>query len=768
MFFFFKNKSFLKRFLISYFILLSIPFSTIIFTQITASKTIQDNIMESSKNTLIQFFNLMDNTLFGIKSEALQMLQSDLVKQHAVNIKKSGAVNNYDIYSISKYLKEYNTSDYTFTSPTERFIYFYNSDMIVSSEYSSLSSNFYYQAYYLNSKKYEDFYNKISQKTNYHVALVSLNNRKPYGDLAITVSGNSSDIFSPPDISSAVIIEQNSVGKILNSFGNQQGIFIIFDENNNSVASSSSEGEAINLSGYNGRDSLYYETFNGKKYTISVYQSKVCQATYVYALPTSVFWKKLYALNLICLFSIMLCVVTSAVLSVVLAKRSYQPIGSLISTISNKTPFLYDRNMKNEMDFVTDVLNSSIAQNKILNDRIQNQHNTLKEEFLIRALQGTLYKNKEGAASEQFGYKESDLFCVILIKIEQVDEEATGSISYLEGQGNVVFIITDVMEELCCEKYIGKVVSLTQTTLAALIGFPDLKKSDEYAADVKAICTKLQNFIKEHFSMISTLSISEISSGLPFVHDAYIQANDALEYRYLYGKGCIITYGDIFSAQFQYNFSAETRCKQVLLQYIKESNPFDSIQNLYTAVQNDFFALNDASLETIDFFRFNLINIINKILLELNLSWLNRNFNFVYSLLHAETYDDFKQQVYSIITQIKASYQETRGQYTICDKTEDFIKQNYFDQSLNNNIIGQYMNISPSYLSKLFRAQKGVSLIDFLTEVRINNSKELLVKTSFSVSEIALKTGFSSSTIFIKTFKRNEGITPGEYRNLNS
>ena len=77
------------------------------------------------------------------------------------------------------------------------------------------------------------------------------------------------------------------------------------------------------------------------------------------------------------------------------------------------------------------------------------------------------------------------------------------------------------------------------------------------------------------------------------------------------------------------------------------------------------------------------------------------------------------------------------------------------------------MNISASYLSKLFTEKYGVSIPDSLSQIRIQNSKKMLKDTSKSIKEIAQENGFLSSNVYIKVFKRWEGVTPGVYRDLN-
>ena len=81
-------------------------------------------------------------------------------------------------------------------------------------------------------------------------------------------------------------------------------------------------------------------------------------------------------------------------------------------------------------------------------------------------------------------------------------------------------------------------------------------------------------------------------------------------------------------------------------------------------------------------------------------------------------------------------------------------------------MIADKLNISPSYLSKMFKNEKNVSLLDYLYKVRLSYAKKYLRETDLTVEEIALKTGFISNSALIKAFKKYEGVTPGSYRRL--
>lgn len=80
----------------------------------------------------------------------------------------------------------------------------------------------------------------------------------------------------------------------------------------------------------------------------------------------------------------------------------------------------------------------------------------------------------------------------------------------------------------------------------------------------------------------------------------------------------------------------------------------------------------------------------------------------------------------------------------------------------------RHVNISPSYLSKIFTNHLHTSFSSFVLNERISYARKLLVESRLSMSEIAAESGFSSNSYFSDCFKRTAGISPLQFRKQNS
>ncbi len=103
-----------------------------------------------------------------------------------------------------------------------------------------------------------------------------------------------------------------------------------------------------------------------------------------------------------------------------------------------------------------------------------------------------------------------------------------------------------------------------------------------------------------------------------------------------------------------------------------------------------------------------------------------------------------------------------KSYYTWLNAVE-YIERRY-DQSITRRQIGEFLKVSDSYLSKLFRRYAGTTVNDFQMRIRMAKAVELLKDPSLTVGEISYRCGFQTTSFFIKKFRRCYNATPARYR----
>lgn len=88
----------------------------------------------------------------------------------------------------------------------------------------------------------------------------------------------------------------------------------------------------------------------------------------------------------------------------------------------------------------------------------------------------------------------------------------------------------------------------------------------------------------------------------------------------------------------------------------------------------------------------------------------------------------------------------------------------HINERITINELADYTTLSPSYLSRLFKQNLGVSISDYIREKKIEKAENLLKYSDYSLIDIANYLAFSSQSHFIQTFEKYVGLTPKKYR----
>ncbi len=96
---------------------------------------------------------------------------------------------------------------------------------------------------------------------------------------------------------------------------------------------------------------------------------------------------------------------------------------------------------------------------------------------------------------------------------------------------------------------------------------------------------------------------------------------------------------------------------------------------------------------------------------------------------------------------------------------------NYIDANYNKPItladVAKASHLSISRLAHIFKEQMGITIIDYLTSVRIERAKQLLLATDQNCTEICFQVGYNNQSYFTRTFKGLVGMTPRQFKTRN-
>ncbi|ANS74675.1 hypothetical protein AWM70_08815 [Paenibacillus yonginensis] len=98
---------------------------------------------------------------------------------------------------------------------------------------------------------------------------------------------------------------------------------------------------------------------------------------------------------------------------------------------------------------------------------------------------------------------------------------------------------------------------------------------------------------------------------------------------------------------------------------------------------------------------------------------------------------------------------------------KEYIADHLYD-SLTLAEVADYVHFNPTYFSEYFKEKSGETFIQYVTRMKIEKAKELLVETTMKINDISDYLGYRNPRSFTKVFKMFLGLTPTEYRNQPS
>lgn len=136
------------------------------------------------------------------------------------------------------------------------------------------------------------------------------------------------------------------------------------------------------------------------------------------------------------------------------------------------------------------------------------------------------------------------------------------------------------------------------------------------------------------------------------------------------------------------------------------------------------------------------------------------------SMKTSQTLEEIKNYIRMLLKKIIGVRDTISGRrYSdIIEIAKDQIRKTYMSDEISLNTIAAEVGMSPSYFSSIFSKEMGKTFVEYLTEIRMDRAKELLMCSSMKTSEIGYEVGYKDPHYFSYIFKKTQNCTPKEFR----
>ncbi|QGG55761.1 helix-turn-helix domain-containing protein [Paenibacillus sp. B01] len=385
-----------------------------------------------------------------------------------------------------------------------------------------------------------------------------------------------------------------------------------------------------------------------------------------------------------------------------------------------------------------------------------------KAEFFKDLISGFMTESEADARAEDLHIrvKPADLIALTL----KVNHFEAIKRKYVEKDEKLLrFSILNILEEIIPSKWEKEIVVLSSSEYLIVVN--KLEGSSSARPDIEKLCAKIIASLKDFTNLSVSVGASAPASGFSSVKSAYKQAEQALGARF-FASG---------PATFFYDDKAEEPPRKAANPKISSEEEqlfFAMLSSADKEQAGRFFAGLRSKLEqqrldesSIRLFYILLLEKMNAYLSLAGKRPLS-SFNGLSPYENVLKGDSWEDVHHGLLDYVSCCFdQEGRvvEESTYTGMAVDLI-HTYFAEAISLQSVASQINVSPSYLSRIFKQEKGVNFVSYLTEVRLEKAKIYLRSGKLKVYAVAEMVGYPNYTYFSKIFKKHVGVTPEEYR----
>ncbi|GBG08400.1 AraC family transcriptional regulator [Paenibacillus agaridevorans] len=545
--------------------------------------------------------------------------------------------------------------------------------------------------------------------------------------------------------------------------------FVIQDMNGKVIASTSkaAANRVPHMNPLTLTDGMQDVEIEGQRLTVRYTTSNVTGWKYISVTPSSVYMESVWSVKRLIGIYILLCLVAGALVTAFVLRRNYNPIQALIRNLATKSGTKMDGSI-NEYQFIAKTLYQSLESTEKTMVQLKQQGNALRNQFLASLVKGKLGATlplHERLAAYEIQFVEAK-FAVVVVQTENWGKMATDEPEKSYDHEKLLhFFITNVMVELASESNQAYMFEADDFLVCIING------NSLTAKELTRVAQLAKKFIYDSLEVKLTVSLSDIHEDVWKLPQAYQEALEAMEYKLVMGSGEMISYTDIPSEEVSHRgYYYPLHVEQQLINFVK-SGDFHQARTVIDNILNQHLAADSVTVMLSRCLMFDIISTILKTIDELNhFQGINELNKPLERLMNCKTIQEMQEHLMVILQEVTNHIQAQRelNSNYFGKKVKDYVHQNYHNPDLNISAIGQWFEMTPSYLSKRFREETGESLLEYINLYRINQAKGLLLGESLSIADIALKVGYIEFTTFNRIFKKYQGITAGKYRETES
>ncbi|MNO30696.1 Bifunctional transcriptional activator/DNA repair enzyme AdaA [compost metagenome] len=493
---------------------------------------------------------------------------------------------------------------------------------------------------------------------------------------------------------------------------------------------------------------------DGKQYSVVSVQSDENGWTYVTTMPSYQFFSRVAHVQTLILIVFSIAVITGIAAALLLAKRQYHPIKDLMEFAKLRSSGNDALKTRNEWEWIRQTLHDYSV-------RIDLQEPFVRNQCMLLLLK---HGKPDDPEIEQMilsaGFRHPQGQGLYFSAILSWDDAVPGGKSWHERH-----LLQEILSNVCLpgpDAQIFGVEFSAKDQFALIISLPG-HEDRPVQSRMEQVIEAIQTMVRDHSQLVPNIGVGMAYRDLARLNQSFIEAAAALEHRMIRRSGQVTYFEQLAERNppAADNFWIPRKTMLKLEQSLKQGNESVAVQMIADTI--DTIKDEPLQIHLLRCICFDLLNAFLRIASELG---MDEVFADMPGLTSFETLEELESRLLSLAAAICEQVERNTetGESSLMDDILAYVDQQFADYTLSLEHVALKFAISTSYLSRSFKEKTGTNFSQYIWQRRVDEVIRLLENTSAPLKEIIGQVGYLDAPNFIRKFKKETGLTPGQYR----
>ena len=410
-----------------------------------------------------------------------------------------------------------------------------------------------------------------------------------------------------------------------------------------------------------------------------------------------------------------------------------------------------------------------IEKNKKFTDRLKDKEPLLRVNILRQILSGNTGNIPVSDILEfldiNFCYEN---FMVIIFLIEDKKGNFFGNDDVENNGEKQEYILANVMKDCLSSEDCG-VISLEEDSCVTFI----LNVKENNSDSIRFVEEKIaegRNILEEEGKLFFNANVSDIHTETAGIALGYSEAMRCIEQRFILENEETILFRNLETfGTVGYHFPLDV--EQKLIHCLK-TGEYEGCSEILDDIYNTNINERNIDLGLAKCLMYDVLGAVAKSLAEIyreaeKIACTDRMFEYVLQSPSANGMMEKIKNVFRIVCN-DVRRRPVNSRSSLIAKIDEYLCERFYDTSLNVTNVAVHFDMNTTYLSNMYKKKKGIGLLEYITTIRVEKAKEILMnEPSVTLEVLGQRVGIANVRTFSRVFTKHTGVTPGKFKEVS-